>query len=119
MRAWAPNRFEIHSAGLEPEAAINPLTLEVMREAGIDLQGQSPKNVTKYLGKVALQYVVIVCDQAEAKCPRIYPGVINRLFWPFEDPAAFTGTPADTLDKFRAVRDQIGARIQKWLSEIE
>jgi arsenate reductase len=40
----------------------------------------------------------------------------NRHFWPFDDPAAFQGTPAATLEKFRAVRDEIESRIKDWLA---
>jgi arsenate reductase len=60
-----------------------------------------------------------VCDAANEKCPRIFPGMMNRLFWPFDDPAAFAGTPTATLEKFRAVREQIEARIKNWLKDIE
>jgi arsenate reductase len=41
----------------------------------------------------------------------------NRMFWPFDDPAAFVGSPDDTRKKFREVRDQIEARIKQWLEE--
>jgi arsenate reductase len=41
----------------------------------------------------------------------------TRLFWPFEDPAAFDGPEGERLEKFREVRDSIEARIREWLSE--
>jgi arsenate reductase len=43
----------------------------------------------------------------------------QRLFWPFDDPAAFEGTDEEKLLKFREVRDQIEQRIKDWLAELE
>jgi arsenate reductase len=40
------------------------------------------------------------------------------LFWPFDDPAQFVGPREATLEKFRAVRDEIEARIKRWLKEL-
>jgi arsenate reductase len=44
---------------------------------------------------------------------------LARLFWPFEDPAALSGTEAEKLAKFRAIRDQINHHIQAWLEELD
>jgi len=89
-----------------------------MAEAGFDLSGQYAKSVKKYLGVMECRYLIIVCDKADKKCPRIFPGVLQRLYWPFEDPAAFQGPAEQKLAKFREVRDQIEARIKLWLREI-
>jgi arsenate reductase len=64
-----------------------------------------------------VKYLIIVCDGANEKCPRIFPGMMNRLFWPFDDPATFAGSPAAKLEKFRTVRDQIETKIKSWLEE--
>ena len=53
---------------------------------------------------------------AEARCP-IFPFSTQRLYWPFEDPAAFQGTDEEKLAKFREVRDLIDQCIQSWLRE--
>ena len=29
-------------------------------------------------------YPIIVCENAEENCPRFFPSVGERLFWPFE-----------------------------------
>lgn len=117
LRAWAGNRFDVRSAGSAPKPVIHPLAIEVMREIGIELDSQSPKSVNEYFGRLSVHHVVFVCKRAETNCPYLYPGVLDRQSWPFEDPAAFVGSPQATLEKFREIRDQIGARIQKWLSE--
>ncbi|QEG21732.1 arsenate reductase ArsC [Mariniblastus fucicola] len=116
LRRQAGDRFEVHSAGLEP-AGVNPLTVQVMNEIGYDLEDHRSKPLSDYLGKVAARYVVFVCDKAETSCPRIWPNVLQTLSWPFEDPAALSGTDEEKLEKFREVRDEIKLKIESWLAE--
>ncbi len=113
LRHYAGDKFEVHSAGLEPKG-IHPLAAQVMQEIGLDLSGHYSKSVTEYLGKTHFGYVVTVCANAEERCP-IFPGVGQRLHWPFEDPAAFGGTEEARLAKFRQVRDHIANQIGAWL----
>jgi len=116
LRKNAGDRFEAHSAGLEPKA-LHPMTVKVMEEIGVDMSGHKSKGFETYLGKLLFQYLVTVCDEAEKNCPTTWPGVSNRLHWHFEDPAAFTGTEEEKLAKFRQVRDQIDEKVQAWLAE--
>ena len=116
VRRYAGDRFEAHSAGLEPKG-LNPLTVKVMSEIGIDASGQESKGVDAYLGKVLFQYLITVCDDADKNCPTVWPGVNKRLHWSFQDPAAFEGTEEDKLAKFREVRDLIETKIKEWLAE--
>ena len=67
------------------------------------------------MGRLHFGYLITVCSNAEEKSPTTFPGVGARLHWPFDDPATFVGTEAETLQKFREVRGQIGERIQSWL----
>ena len=116
LRKYGSDRFEAHSAGLEPKG-LNPLTVKVMHEIGIDVSGQTSKGVDTYLGKTLFQYLVTVCDDADKNCPTVWPGVSNRMHWSFQDPAAAEGTDEEKLAKFREVRDLIEVRIKAWLSE--
>jgi len=115
LRQYAGDRYEAFSAGLEPRG-INPNTRAVMAEVGFDLEGQWSKGVSEYLGKTNFGYLITVCDHAEKNCPTTFLGISNRLHWSFEDPAAFQGDEAQTLAKFREVRDQIDRRIKEWLA---
>ena len=115
LRKYAGDRFEVHSAGLEPKG-IHPLTVQVMEEAGISLEGLRSKSLQEYFMKVQIGYLITVCSQAEEKCP-ILPGVSTRIHWPFEDPAAFEGTVEEKLAKFREVSGEIEGEILEWLEE--
>lgn len=116
LRKYAGNRFEVYSAGLEAKG-VNPYTIQVMEEAGVDMSGHTSKSVSLFLGKYHFGYRITVCAQAEANCP-IFPGISTRLHWPFEDPAAFEGDEAAKLEKFRQVRDQIEAKIKEWVQNL-
>jgi arsenate reductase (thioredoxin) len=115
LRKYAGDRFEAHSAGLEPKG-INPLTIKVMEETGVDMSSHTSKGFETYLGKLLFQYLITLCDDAEKNCPTTWPGVSNRLHWSFEDPAAYTGTEEEKLAKFRQVRDQIEQKVKAWIS---
>ena len=109
------NRFQAESAGFEPEP-LNPLAVEVMREIGIDISQKKAQSVFDLFKKGRnYHYVITVCDEASAqKCP-IFPGAIQRLLWSFRDPAQLTGTWAEQLAHTRVIRDEIRAKIQKFI----
>ncbi len=115
LRHYAGDHFEVYSAGLEPKG-LNPYTVRVMEEIGIDMSAHESKHVKIYLGRIVFATVITVCSNAENNCP-IFPGITRRLHWPLDDPAAETGTDAEKLAKFRQVRDQIDAQIRAWLAE--
>ena len=116
LREYGGDRFEPHSAGLEPKG-MHPLTVRVMSEVGIDVSAQKSKGVEVYLGKKLFQHLITVCDDADRNCPTIWPGVSNRMHWSFQDPAAVEGTKQEKLAKFREVRDLIEKKIKEWLAE--
>lgn len=117
LRKRAGDRFAAYSAGTEPKG-VNPLSVQVLREIGIDVSDARSKGVKELLGKAPIHHLIVVCHDAEGKCPTVWPGVFNRMFWPFEDPAAFVGSEAECLAKFREVRDQIDKRIEEWLRTV-
>lgn len=117
LRFHASDRFEVTSAGLEP-GVLNPYTVRVLEERGINTDGMHAKGSTPMLGRRTFHYLITVCARAEQNCP-IFPGVSQRLAWPFEDPAAFVGDEAATLAKFREVRNAIEMRILEFVKTFE
>jgi arsenate reductase len=110
-------RFEATSAGLEP-TTINPLVVEAMQEIGYDLSNQKTKGVfSLYREGRLFDYVITVCKESvESKCP-IFPGIVKRLQWEFDDPAQIEGTMEERLAGVRRIRDQIKAKVEDWLRE--
>jgi arsenate reductase len=116
LRHYAGEHFDVYSAGLEPKG-INPYTVRVLAEEGIDTSGQYSKDVMEYLGKVNFGHLITVCGHAEENCPTAFLGVSQHLHWPLEDPAKFEGSDEAKLAKFRQVRDELITKIQAWLRE--
>jgi arsenate reductase (thioredoxin) len=104
--------FEVHSAGTEPKG-INPLTLRVLEEAGIDASWARSTSVSEYLGQ-HFDYVITVCDQARQSCP-VFPGVHESLHWGYEDPADAEGSEVERLAVFRRVFIGLGDRINLFI----
>ena len=110
MNALYGDRYEAYSAGTEP-TEVSPYAVAVMKELGIDIAAQRAKSVTNFQGK-SFDYVITICDRAKGTCP-IFPGAKQRMHRGFEDPAHVQGTEAETLARFRRVRDEIST----WLAE--
>ena len=107
-RVLAPEGVRVHSAGSHP-GTLNPMAVRVMSEVGIDLSGHHSKSVDD----VPLERVgVVVTLCSEEVCPTL-PGTVERLHWPFEDPAAETGGEEAALEAFRTARDGIEKRVRE------
>ena len=111
--------FEAQSAGLEP-GTLHPLTIEVMKEVGIDLSQKKTQSAFEIVKKgILFGHVITVCDESSAeRCP-IFPGVTKRLHWSLPDPAAATGTKEEQLTTFRAVRDAIKIKVQDFCQPVQ
>jgi arsenate reductase len=114
LRAMGGDRFEAASAGIEP-GVLNPVAIEVMNEAGIDISQQKAKNVKDSL-KEHFGYVITVCDTAREKVP-IFPFTPNLVHWSLYDPEAAPQDPDERRNVFRRVRDEIRAKVESFLSE--
>ncbi len=99
-------RLQIFSAGTDPATRINPTAVKVMKEVGIDISKNKPKNVDQYLNE-AWDYVITVCDDANESCP-VFPGKVrNRLHMGFEDPSKTKGSYIEIMTSFYEVRNEI------------
>lgn len=117
LRSMAPDRFVVHSAGLQPAERVHPLALAVLEEAGVPTDGLRPKPVKEFLGREAFRHIVFVCSDADNACPRIFPGMVRETHWAFEDPARAEGSEEERLAVFRRVRDEIRDALGAWIAE--
>lgn len=114
LRKRGGAHFEVFSAGVKPREAIFPPVVAVMKEIGLDLSTAKPKGLQLFLGKVHFEKVFIVCAEADKHCPHIFSAA-QRVYWPFDDPAAAKGSEEDILAFCRKIRDQIDRKIVEWL----
>lgn len=126
LRFLYSDRYEVFSAGTNP-TRVNPLSIKVMAEAGIDISRQYSKNLDVYRD-IDIDLVVSVCRGSKLNCPICAsPIVMGRpeliasrlpkakdyLDHPFKDPSEVEGSEEEKLEAFRRTRDEI----KEWISE--
>jgi arsenate reductase len=102
--------YEVCSAGSDPKS-VNPYTIKVMAEIGIDISNNRSKSLKEFEG-LEFDYVVTVCGGDGQFCPFFSGGKIY-LHESFEDPAEVDGTDQEKTDAFRKTRDEIKGWIEK------
>lgn len=112
LRDFGGAEFDVNSAGTEPKS-VNPFTVQVLDEIGIDWSVARSKSVTEFLGQ-RFDYVITVCDRARQTCP-VFPGNHNTLHWGLDDPAEVEGTDRDKLEAFRRTRTEVATRLRPFV----
>lgn len=105
--ALSGGRVRVRSAGSDPADRINPAVAAAMSELGLDLSKEFPKPLTDEAVEAAGVVITMGCGDA---CP-IYPGK-RYLVWEVDDPAG------QSLDRVRAIRDDIRVRVEALLWEL-
>jgi arsenate reductase len=101
---YASKGYRAVSAGTRPASQINPLAVEVMKEARIDISSQKSKILTEDMIKSSEKSVNLGCmDKSE--CPTLF--INNVIDWGIEDPK---GKP---IEKVREIRDEIDKRVRE------
>ena len=111
--------LDAHSAGTEPHG-LNPLAVEVMSEAGVDISAHRSQHVDEFEG-TPFDWVVTVCDHAREACP-VFPGATRVVHVGFDDPPALAATAAskdDVMHHYRRVRDEIRAFVETLPNALE
>jgi PAS domain S-box-containing protein len=112
--------LEVYSAGIRADG-VHPKSIEVMKEIGIDISGQTSKEVSS-LGINSFDLIITLCDPAKDYCldPNlmqsdqgnpIFVGVPVHVHWSIPDPAAIEGSEQEILEGFRYARDELKDKI--------
>ena len=102
FRKYAQKGYETVSAGTVPTSQINPIAVDVMKEVGIDISSQKPKDLTEDMMRNATTIVNMGCMD-DKYCPALFlPKVID---WGIEDPKD------KPIEKVREIRDEIEKRV--------
>lgn len=112
LRDLGGAEYETFSAGTEPKG-VNPFTVLVLGEIGIDWSGARSKSVTEFLGR-PFDYVITVCDRARQTCP-VFPGKHSSLHWDLDDPAEVEGADEQKLEAFRRTRTEVATRLRPFV----
>ena len=107
LRHLAGDRIEVRSAGSMPAEQINPVAVEAMAEAGIDITAEEPKVLTTEAVQDSDVVITMGCGDA---CP-FFPGK-RYEDWKLDDPAG------QGIEAVRPIRDEIRSRIETLISEL-
>ena len=102
--------LEASSAGSQPAGIIQPETIHIMQESGIDISKQSSKG----LRDVKLEWMdwVIVLEVSLANSIRLPSPKTRQLNWLVADPI---GRP---MNVYRAVRDEIQVKVLDFIERV-
>ncbi len=99
-------KLKVVSAGTNPGKKVHPKAIQVMRDEGIDISKNMPKNVEVFTNE-SFDYVITVCNGAKETCPVFTGKVKHRLHIGFDDPAEAKGSEDYIISEFIRVRDEI------------
>lgn len=106
----AGGKAQALSAGTKPADEVNPVVVDAMREAGINIANNKPKSLTFDMVEKADMMITMGCGaEAEAVCPASF---IKTEDWALEDPKG------KTLEQVRKIRDEIKERVKKLVKEV-
>ena len=106
-RALVSAEIEAYSAGIEKHG-LNPLAVQVMAEAGVDISRQQSQTVDDF-GPIEFDIVVTVCGHADEHCPT-FGGTPRVLHVGFDDPpklAREATSEAEALVHYQRVCNEI------------
>lgn len=99
----AATTWKADSAGTHPASAVNPLAVEVMAEAGVDISGKIPRPLD--LSRLD-DYQRIISFGCIVKS--VFPARDRLEEWPLDDPSS------GDIALMREIRDQI----EEWVTEL-
>jgi len=110
FRKFAPNRFNVSSAGTTPSSQLNPAVIQVMKEIGIDMVNQSPTLLSDSMIENSFKTINMGCMDKES-CPSLF--VRDILDWNISDPKE------KSLDEVREIRDKIKSEVITLIKSLE
>lgn len=100
----------VASAGVRPEE-IDPFTVAVMDEIGIDLSRHRPQSLEE-LEDTGFDLIVTLSPEAHHRAMELTRTLaVDVEYWPTFDPTSVDGAREQRLEAFRSVRDTLAQRI--------
>ncbi len=110
FRKYVSKGFEAISAGTKPSAQVNPIVLQAMKEIGIDIENQTPKNISQQIIDESEQAINMGCIDNES-CPALF--MKDVLDWQIPDPKG------KSIEEVRKIRDQIEIKVMNLINSFE
>ncbi len=115
LNARYGDRYAARSAGFY-SSTINPTTIRVMAEIGIDIASQNSKTYREF-GDDTFDYIVILTDFPHEHEHQL-PAATTTVHRIFADPGSYKGTDDEKIAGFRVVRDEIAEWIDGYFGRM-
>lgn len=116
LNAMAHGRFKAYSAGTNPSEnqQPHPLGLELLRKAGVSIEGLRSKSWDEFAKPSAphMDLIVTLCDDAADEVCPVWPGHPATAHWSYADPTLVQGTDAEKAEAFRHAMHLIHQRLE-------
>ena len=109
FKKYLPSGFQSISAGTKPATKINPVVVQAMREVGINIENNSPQNISQQMIDEAEIAVNMGCVNKES-CPALF--LKNIEDWQIQDPKG------KSIEEVREIRDQIEQKVKEFIDSI-
>ena len=111
MRAFYGSEVFVDSCGVAPKEDLDPFTAAALEEIGCGLKSHSPKSFAD-LNDASFDVIVALTPEASLRVADMARGcAVERLYWPTLDPSLIAGSREGMLDAYRAMREELKARI--------
>lgn len=110
FRKYTPKGWTSISAGSRPTPEINQFAIQVMKEVGVDISKQKPKELSEELIRASLLKISMGCIY-QTECPAVFVGKFED--WGIEDPKG------KSIEKVREIRNKIEEKVQDLVSNLE
>ena len=106
---YGDGKLSAQSAGIKLAQKINPVVVEAMKEKGIDISENKPKQLTAEMANQSDLIVTMGCGAGNV-CPG--PFFKETVDWGLPDPK---GQP---IEKVREIRDDIERRVKQLIASV-
>ena len=111
LRRIVGMRLYVRSAGVSPRP-MDPFMIAAMDEVDIDMRGHVPRTFAE-LADGSFDLIVSLAPQAQhAAVEMTRVMACDVEYWPTADPSAVEGTRDVRMDAYRALRDDLDARLR-------
>ncbi len=110
FKKYASKKFNVISAGTLPSSQLHSLSVQVMKEIGIDLDEQQPKLLSNNMIESSFKTINMGCVDKKS-CPSLF--VNDVLDWNISDPKE------KSIDEVRKIRDQIKTEVISLIDSLE
>jgi len=109
FKKYMPSGFHPISAGTKPAVRVNPVVIQAMKEVGIDIENNSPQNISRQMIDESEIAVNMGCMDKES-CPALFLKDVKD--WQIQDPKG------KSIEEVREIRDQIEQKVKDFINSL-